>query len=255
MQASRFDTTFKNYEVSPVHRDSPTLAKTAGFVSKLNRNDLHICDVGCGAGHFSLKLADYAESITFIDPSEKMLSMLKDKTTELQKSMQLSFLQSPAERIQLPSDHFDIVLSRLAAHHFSDIQQSVWEMFRILKPGGYLIINDLVGSENEELDKINHTLEVLHDPTHGRSYKRSDWERFISNTIGKIETSRISLESPPGITIDFWCSITKVNEDCSREIKNILHTLSDQEKTELGYSESGGELLNHVKTVYLQVKK
>jgi ubiquinone/menaquinone biosynthesis C-methylase UbiE len=254
MISSRFDTTFKNYEISPVHRDSPTLGKTANLFK--NSHDLKICDVGCGAGHFSLKLADFSNLITFVDPSERMLSMLDQKTKTLQDEMTLQFINCSAEELPLPSEYYDVVLSRLATHHFVDVKKSIQEMYRILKVGGYLIINDLVGNEDEGLDSINHDIEVLHDPTHGRSYKPSEWKRFISNLEGNIENFSYSLESPTGITIDFWCSITKVTEDSCSNIKHILNTLPISKLSELGYSKSeAGEILNHVKTVYLIFRK
>lgn len=248
--SNRFDTTFKNYEISPVHRDSPTLAKTAAIFE--NEQNLNICDVGCGAGHFGLKLSPSAKSITFVDPSEKMLSLLKEKTAGAEG---LHFVQSTAEKLDFPSESFDVVVTRLATHHFSNIQQSVAEMVRVLKKGGHLIINDLSGYEDTRLDEINHQIEVLHDPTHGRSYKPSQWKSFLTLPNLEIEDFKFSLESPSGITIDFWCSITKVGQDKCDSIKHILNTFTEQDLKELGYSKKDGELLNHVKTVYIIARK
>jgi ubiquinone/menaquinone biosynthesis C-methylase UbiE len=253
METSRFDITFNNYELSPVHKDSPTLAKTAELFK--DHRDLKVCDVGCGAGHFGLKLADFAEMITFVDPSAKMLSMLREKTTALQSTMDLEFINSTAEALPLPSGHFDVVLSRLAAHHFKNIMDSIDEMSRILKPGGYLIINDLTGSEDDHLDQINHNLEILHDPTHGRSYKPSEWKNFVARTGVSIETTSFSLESPAGITIDSWCSISKVGKEASNKIKEILHSLASAELTELGYYTTTDGVLNNVKTIYIVSRK
>jgi ubiquinone/menaquinone biosynthesis C-methylase UbiE len=120
---------------------------------------------------------------------------------------------------------FDLVMSRLAPHHSTDLRLGLKEMSRILRIGGLLAIIDLEGSENPELDEFNHRLEVLHDPTHVRSYTADVWRKVIEQLgfmVIVFETKRS--EKPTGVTVHRWCEIANSGESAEAEIMRLLST-------------------------------
>ncbi len=59
---------------------------------------------------------------------------------------------------------FDIVISRLAFHHFANPKRCFSEMARVLKPGGKLVVIDMEAAE-EALRATEDEIETMRDPS------------------------------------------------------------------------------------------
>jgi hypothetical protein len=81
----------------------------------------------------------------------------------------------------------------------------------VAKPGGWIDIIDLQGDDDPEVDELNHRLEVLHDPTHGRSYTSytvDTWMRTLEEAgLRIIAVERDVSERPGGVSVERWCEI------------------------------------------------
>jgi SAM-dependent methyltransferase len=64
---------------------------------------------------------------------------------------------------------FSIVVSRFAFHHFPDPRAVLAEMRRVCRPGGRVVVCDLVGSPDPVKAAAFHRVEVLRDPSHVRA--------------------------------------------------------------------------------------
>ena len=118
--------------------------------------------------------------------------------------MNIETVQAFAEKILLASNSFDAVVSRLAPHHFLDPAEAVREMARLANHGGSVAVIDLEGNEDPVLDALNHEIEVLHDPTHVRSYSAPSWRQYFEKAALTIETLESGhTELPGGLSIDF----------------------------------------------------
>jgi SAM-dependent methyltransferase len=125
-----------------------------------------------------------------------------------------------AESIPLPSATFDLVVSRLAAHHFKDVQGAVWEMFRLARPGGHIAVIDIEGDEDPAVDAFNHEVEMLHDPTHVRSYTSTQWQEIFRATgLKEVVCETRWRELPDGLTVGRWCELGKSGEASLKEIR------------------------------------
>ena len=98
----------------------------------------------------------------------------------------------------LASDSFDLVVCRVAAHHFSDLPRAMSEMGRLAKPGGHVAVIDMEGRRGPGARRTSTTsLEVLHDPTHVRSYPARHWrELFAANGLEVLACEK----PPPGVS-------------------------------------------------------
>ena len=71
-------------------------------------------------------------------------------------------------------DHsFDLVISRLAIHHFPDASVPLREMLRVCRPGGVIAAIDMVVVEDDCKDVFNE-LERRRDPAHTNALTRSE---------------------------------------------------------------------------------
>lgn len=101
-----------------------------------------VADLGAGEGLVSQLLARRAERVWCIDNSPKMVEV----GTELAKKNGLSNLAyklGDIEQVPLPDKSVDLAILSQALHHASHPQTAVNEAYRILKPGGQLLVLDL----------------------------------------------------------------------------------------------------------------
>jgi SAM-dependent methyltransferase len=200
--SKRFDTLAHNYATSEVHISSPTLDRLHGLVPRVES----VCDVASGAGHTGLGYAGIASRIVAVDPAPNMLAQVRRLAAE--RGVAIETVEAFAESIPLASASFDLVVCRLAAHHFSDLRKAMSEMTRLAKPGGQVAVIDLEGDEDLSLDALNHEIEILHDPTHGHSYTAKYWRALFAASGLKVDVCENRFrEVPGGLTVKRWCEL------------------------------------------------
>jgi arsenite methyltransferase len=102
-------------------------------------------DLGSGRGTDVLRMAESVGKIGFvygIDISDGMLEKAR-RNAEKFGVTNVSFVRSELEKLELPDQVADLVISNCTLNHASD-KQAVWnEIFRILKKGGRFVISDI----------------------------------------------------------------------------------------------------------------
>ena len=101
-----------------------------------------IADLGAGEGLVSQLLAHRAKQVWCIDNSAKMVEV----GTELAKKnglANLTYKLGDIEQVPLPDQSVDLAILSQALHHANHPPVAVDEAFRILKPGGQLLVLDL----------------------------------------------------------------------------------------------------------------
>ncbi len=101
-----------------------------------------VADLGAGEGLISQLIAHRAERVWCIDNSERMVEV----GTELARKnglANLTYKLGDIEAVPLPEKSVDLAILSQALHHASHPQNAVNEAFRILKPGGQVLILDL----------------------------------------------------------------------------------------------------------------
>lgn len=108
----------------------------AGLIP-LNGNCL---DIGCGAGNEAIFLAQLGYCVTGIDFSTNALEIAKERAKI--KNANVAWIKRMITDTGLPGNSFDFINDRVCFHHVveSERKQYANEMYRILKPGGRLLI-------------------------------------------------------------------------------------------------------------------
>lgn len=101
-----------------------------------------ILEAGCGFGKTASEMARRGGNVTGIDINGDVLNIAKMVAVSLGLSPRddISFQHGALESIPYPSDHFDIIWSENTIEHVDNIRQSINELYRVLKPGGLIII-------------------------------------------------------------------------------------------------------------------
>jgi ubiquinone/menaquinone biosynthesis C-methylase UbiE len=132
----------------------------------------HICagqrilDIGTGTGVVAMEAAKAAGdrgTCVGIDLSEKMLCSARANASRSNLAKRIDFRTMDAESLQFQDSSFDVVLSLFALLHFPNPAIALQEMFRILKPGGTLVV--AVGSAPSWLSGygIKHAVKIVPD--------------------------------------------------------------------------------------------
>ncbi len=100
-------------------------------------------------------------------------------------------------------------------------------MTRLAKPGGHVAVIDLEGDEDPALDVLNHGIEMLHDPTHVRSYTAAVWRAmFAASKLELVACETRWREFPAGLTIERWCELGSSGQVALRSIRDRLAATS-----------------------------
>ncbi len=102
-------------------------------------------DVGCGTGTLAIEVAPRVGAtgrVFGIDPGEQQIARARFKAAR--RNLPIEFQLGVIEHLNFPDQTFDVVLNTIMIHHLSDNlkRQGLAEIFRVLKPGGRLVIAD-----------------------------------------------------------------------------------------------------------------
>lgn len=98
-----------------------------------------ILDLGCGTGEMMKILLDHKADIHLygLDISSKMIHVANEKLKE-----KAVLTLGDAEHMPYEDAVFDVVYCNDSFHHYPHPQQVVHEIYRILRPGGIVILGD-----------------------------------------------------------------------------------------------------------------
>ena len=132
-------------------------AATSGLKSKRKRALAaafgNVLEIGTGAGQNFPFINSNISSYTAIDPSPTFISMATRKKRSLPRYNTLDIIQGQAEFLPFKPLCFDIVICFLVLCTVHDLDRSISEIKRVLKPNGNLIIFEHVLSKDKIVSK------------------------------------------------------------------------------------------------------
>jgi len=113
-----------------------------------------LIDVACGTGDIAkLYLNNISEDakITCVDPNKGMINKGKEK---LKKFRNLNWVTAPAEKLPLKKDSFDFYTISFGLRNTKNLDKTLSEAYRVLKPGGRFICLEFSKIQNSNLNLI-----------------------------------------------------------------------------------------------------
>lgn len=148
---------------------------------------IDIADLGAGEGLVSQLLAHRARQVWCIDNSPRMVEV-GSELAQKNGLANLGYKLGDIEKVPLPDKSVDVAILSQALHHAQHPQAAVDEAFRILRPGGQVLILDL----NEH--SFEKARELYADVWMG--FKESALHGFLKKAgFSKVEVTAVSRET------------------------------------------------------------
>src|SRR5258708_4076611 len=150
---------------------------------------LVIADLGAGEGLLSELLARRAKKVIAVDNSEKMVAFGANKAKK-NGLKNLEFRLGDLENPPIEANSVDLVILSQALHHAADPAKAIASTHKILKPGGQLLM----------LDLLKHNFEKARELYGDRwlGFAESDLHRWLEDAgFKKIEISIVAREEQP----------------------------------------------------------
>ena len=147
---------------------------------------LVVADLGAGEGLLSELLARRCKKVIAVDNSEKIVEFGKAKAKK-NGLKNLEFRLGDLQKPPIDADSVDLVILSQALHHAEVPQEAIAAVYRILKPGGQIMI----------LDLLQHNFEKARELYGDRwlGFAESDLHHWLENTgFKKIEISVVARE-------------------------------------------------------------
>jgi ubiquinone/menaquinone biosynthesis C-methylase UbiE len=186
------------YRTSAVHAAGQDLETIIRFVRQLSAP--RVLDAGCGAGHVSVGVAPWSMEVVACDLTAAMLDQVRELAAE-RSVTNVETRQADVGRLPFPDADFDIVVSRYSAHHWTDVPAALREFGRVLKPGGQLVVGDIVAPPVPAFDTFLQTIEYLRDRSHVRDYGVAEWMAMFE---GAGFASRVAGTWPVPLEFGSW---------------------------------------------------
>ena len=114
-------------------------------------NPATILDIATGTADLAIKLADKmpAAHVTGVDLSANMIEIGRQKVTQRYLSDRIELMTADCLHLPFADNTFDCITVAYGVRNFEHLDQGYGEMFRVMKPGGMLVVIELSTPTNQ----------------------------------------------------------------------------------------------------------
>lgn len=172
-----------------------------------------VLEVAAGTCGFGRSIANQVRHITELDITPAMLEIGMQEG-KIQGIDNQSFVIGMAENMPFLNATFDMVVSRLAFHHFQNPSLVFGEMARVVKPQGKIVVLDME-ARAEDLRQQADNYETLRDPSHTKCLSQKEFAHLGCQHGYRLDFCQTIL-----VPVDFthWLALTKTPDAVAAEI-------------------------------------
>jgi SAM-dependent methyltransferase len=191
------------YRTSAPHASGPDLDAVVELCNP--HEGVRILDVATGGGHVARRLREHGAEVVTLDPAHAMRPDVV----------------ASAEDIPFADGSFDVVVSRIAAHHFENLGAAIGEMARV--SNRVVVIEDMLYRSEEEEEA-----ERLRDPSHVHSLTAEEWHELLESAALEIEQTLFFSKE---LDFDDWLARTGCSGETAERVRRLLAPVSSPDGT------------------------
>ena len=159
-----------------------------------------VLELAAGTGRFSIALAQFGAKVVSSDIAEEMLRMVKGKASQVNGIGSIDLLRMDAQSLAIKDATFDGCICINALEHIREYHRVLKEVSRVVKPGGFLIVNfSLVVSPYLPIAVyVNLTQRSIQNDVYTRWFMLHQITQSLSSAGLKICDAKGSIIFPPG---------------------------------------------------------
>lgn len=129
-----------------------------------------IMDVATGTGDFAIQSCNslHPQNIIGTDISEGMMNIGREKVKQAGLTTIISFKKEDCTSLSFPDEHFDAITVAFGIRNFENLDAGLQEMYRVLTPGGHLVILELTEPEWFPMKQLYRMYSKVVIPTLGK---------------------------------------------------------------------------------------
>jgi ubiquinone/menaquinone biosynthesis C-methylase UbiE len=206
-------------------------------ISGVSKTD-HVLELACGRGNTTLAFAERCRRAIGIDVIEEPLRVAR--TAAVGRNLNnVDFIVSEIERLSFDDGTFNGALCRFSFHHFVNPASVFEELARVVAPGGWMAISDMVASEDPAKAEFHNQMERLCDPTHSRTLARSEFERMFAERGFRLA---LKVERDARLTLDDWIRFGGASPENAARLREMAAMAVDQDRAGLKFTRDSDQI-------------
>jgi len=156
-----------------------------------------VLEIGSGTGINLQYYPPQLSRLVLSEPDPHMRRRLEQRVSSAQ-AHQVEVLSGHSERLDLPDSGFDHVVSTLVLCSVADVEQTLAEIRRLLRPGGSLVLLEHVGAEDPALQRLQACLEPAWKWLAGNCHLTRPTAQLLQSAGFKLELEQDLMSGAPG---------------------------------------------------------
>jgi SAM-dependent methyltransferase len=219
-------------------------------VSGVSRTD-RVLDLACGRGGATLAFGERCGHAVGVDVVDEPLSHARAASVERAIS-NVDFVLSEVERLCFDDGCFDGALCRFSFHHFANPGHVFAELARVVAPGGWMVIADMVASDDPDKADFHNRMERLCDPTHSRTLPIPEFEGLAA-LHGFTTAMKVARDAR--LTLEDWIRFGGASPENAARLREMAQAALDEDRAGLKFLRDGDQIrLVHNSVIFVLEK-
>lgn len=217
--------------------------------------NLRILDLGAGTGGLALILAEEgASEVVGVDISPAMLEVAEylRLSSALPTANRVSFRLAAAQRMPFRSDSFDAIICRLVLYHTHKPDHILQEVMRLLKPGGILILAELLGADDSVKRATQNTIESRRNPSHVAALSAEQYRKLVTGAKLTIEAETVAVYEQD---LEEWLTDLQSNPATRSVVRQMMEAGVEADAAGLHVRRHSGKLVFDRRLIYIKAVK
>ena len=187
------------------------------------RPDDKVLDIGTGVGAVALAFAPHVAHVTAIDISPVMLERAEQSRQTL-AAANVAVRWADTTALPYCEAAFDLVTCRDLCPYVRDAAALFTHLRRVLKVGGRLALDELIGNENPVKRATHQAIETQRDPSFVRLHSESELELRLRESGFRVERAEV-YDAP--LDLAEWLTLAAADKDARAAVRNMVQSSGD----------------------------
>lgn len=217
--------------------------------------NLRMMDLGTGTGRLALLLAEEgASEVVGVDISPAMLEMAEylRLSSASPAAGRVSFRLAAAQRMPFRGESFDAIICRLVLNHTHKPEHIVQELARLLKPGGILLLAELLGADDSVKRATQNTIEARRNASHVAALSAEQYRKLVTGARLTIEAETVAVFEQD---LEEWLTDLQSNPATRTVVREMMEAGLETDAAGLNVRRHSGKLVFDRRLLYLKAVK